>query len=219
VVPDPAARRPRVGITVLVSTLVVAVLTLAAVVWVVTRPDSTAEAPTVPPSPSATMVDPNCWTATIYGECPAFDASAVSYSVFRGYKDDDIQVMCYPGQPPGDEPGSAEPERMAYCGWDDAGIWVYITQFVDIDTMVTYYEDQGLVQTSDAPPFAKGPDGPVFFHVHDDGVEHATYCFATLPMCLDAFGTEDTPIPMSTRYFSAISSEDAQRIVDYLAEQ
>ncbi|MCL2091277.1 MAG: protein kinase [Micrococcales bacterium] len=220
VVLDPVARRPGARIATLVSVLVVVVLALAGVVaWLVTRSDSTA-APMA--SPSTTAVDPNCWTATVYGECPAFDVSAMSYAVFRGHKDDGVEVICYPVPRETDSGLRAAPETMAQCGWTDANIWVYITKFVDIDTMMDYYgmsyEDQE-DPSSDVPPFASGPDGPSFYHVHDDGVHHAVYCFAELPMCLEAFGSDDTPIPLSTRYFYAIPSSEADRIVEYLAAQ
>ncbi|MCL2090806.1 MAG: protein kinase [Micrococcales bacterium] len=211
--PDP--RRPRAGIAALITALVVAVVALAGTLVWVTRPDPAADAPTGPAtsatSSRTTGPDPACWIDVV-GGCPPFNGSAMSYTVFKGRKDR-TEPMCYEATRPGMTATTA-----AMCGWEDADIWVTITLFSDIDTMTSYYRDTlDSAPSTDAPPFVDGPDGLTFFTPGLD-LSSAAYCFAELPMCLEATGSTDR-ISEITQYFTAISPAEAHRIVEYLADR
>ncbi len=215
--PSSSPRRSNVGLAALVSTLTVVVLVLAAVLaWVLTRPDQTAGGPTSAPASSGSTSD--CWTDAASGECPAFDGAVAAYFVYRGYKDG-VQAVCFPDQTP------PEDGQFFLCGWEDVDLWARVAWFSDLDTMTDTYLNRGYEVSTDAPPFASGPDGTVFYHVHGETCEDdnddsfAVYCFAELPICLEVNGTPDQPIPLITSYFSAIRPAQAHRIVEYLADQ
>ncbi|MCL2466435.1 MAG: protein kinase [Micrococcales bacterium] len=197
--PTTTRRRRRTITAVVAAATAVVAAVVAAVVWVSTRPDG----------PEATTDTVTCWT-TVEGDCPAFDIIAISYSVFKGETGDGTLAQCYQSAL------DIKPGTFVTCMWPDRNVAVLISLFDDIDTMENHYLGRaGATKSTDAPRFVNGPDGPVFTIELEEGTTYI-YCFAELPMCLEAAGNETYPVTMTTRLFHAISPEEAHQIAEYL---
>ncbi|MCL2466693.1 MAG: hypothetical protein FWF02_13960 [Micrococcales bacterium] len=211
--PDAGRRRLSRPAVAVIAALALAVVALGTtLVWVVTRPAPAVVAPTsMPPAPPPTPTptpDP-CWIDTPQ-KCPEFDGSMVAYYVYKGFYNGD-PPLCYPEH-------TKEEAQFFTCGWEEIGVWVRIGWFSDMEAATSTYLSWGLEKTDNPPPFYSGPDGQSFVG-QEAGRDRAVYCFADLPICLEAASTADLSIQDATDYFHAIGSADAHRIAEFLANQ